>query len=310
MMAPPKGGAITKALACAAKAPRDHNAAKHDEVEKKLRTLKAVEKDLLPVDDHTQVQKQIGECKSEIAAWEKAQWLEKLGGEGYQILPSDPFQWRNKDGLPLLAPFSLESNVCQITEDGLGEHFPEPVKELYADVVKTLHAPFDRKDSVTFWLCICLAPLTTFISAWLFFKPWTVSDASDRIGAILGVCLFSIIGGLFIGGMIWSGVNEFRRNKFVAIEAQFSGIIPTEIKEEIEKAKKSGCFKEVFILAETPEWKVRLINRPEPVPIPTVDPLVIGYDGERFLMVKAFDMTKLEEHIAMNYATTTEGGPA
>ena len=62
-------------------------------------------------------------------------------------------------------------------------------------------------------------------------------------------------------------------------------------------------FQEIFLLAETPHWDVKLL---EPVRIPLSDPLVVGYDGQKFWLITAFDMTSLEQHIADNYAVTTE----
>jgi hypothetical protein len=91
--------------------------------------------------------------------------------------------------------------------------------------------------------------------------------------------------------------------KIRAIEARFAGIVPAKVKKEIETAKGLKFFQEIFLLAETPHWDVKLL---EPVRIPLSDPLVVGYDGQKFWLITAFDMTSLEQHIADNYAVTTE----
>jgi hypothetical protein len=152
-----------------------------------------------------------------------------------------------------------------------------------------------------------LIPLIACIAAWLIFKPLTAADLAAKIGGAIATIVFSVLGGLFVGGIILSGIEELIHTKILAIEARFSGIIPSDVREKINQAKLSGFFQEIFLLAETPKWEVHFLKRPKPTPIPRVDPLVIGYDGKRFWLITPFDMTTLEQHIANEHVITTTG---
>jgi hypothetical protein len=77
----------------------------------------------------------------------------------------------------------------------------------------------------------------------------------------------------------------------VSITAQFSGLIPPEIKDQIEDARP--LFKDIFIIAEPKRWK---LNEPARIP---ADPLVVGWDGEGLYLIAEFDTTPVEETLML-----------
>jgi len=79
--------------------------------------------------------------------------------------------------------------------------------------------------------------------------------------------------------------------KSIHLKAQFEGLIPTEVKEKIAAAKPH--FKEMFLVAETPSWKVETVA----IPPPNRDPLIVGFDGHNLWLVAAFETTPLERYI-------------
>lgn len=85
-----------------------------------------------------------------------------------------------------------------------------------------------------------------------------------------------------------------------AITATFEGLIPTEVREQIIKAKKE--FAKIFIVAQAPKYQIKESISPVPRRSLNRDPLVIGYDGANYWLIAAFDMTTLEE-----YVNTTAG---
>jgi len=74
------------------------------------------------------------------------------------------------------------------------------------------------------------------------------------------------------------------------VTATFKGAIPADVKEEIEKAKQSGVFKQIFLVAET-EMKQGS------------DPLVVGWDGANHWLIKPFATTSVEQMMADKFTT-------
>jgi|GEM_PF-3574027 len=83
----------------------------------------------------------------------------------------------------------------------------------------------------------------------------------------------------------------------VQLKARFSGLIPEDVKIEMHRAYTSGLFVNFFIIAEVKkwEWDVQVVSRPG-------DPLLIGYDGHQYWLIKAFDTTTWERVMAEEFS--------
>ncbi|HLD20760.1 MAG TPA: hypothetical protein VJB64_01545, partial [Patescibacteria group bacterium] len=68
--------------------------------------------------------------------------------------------------------------------------------------------------------------------------------------------------------------------------------IPNEVRRLIVDVQKQ--FQDIRVLAEVSQWKTQEFQRPRLDP----DPLVIGWDGEEFFLLAAFDLTPLEAAVA------------
>jgi hypothetical protein len=77
----------------------------------------------------------------------------------------------------------------------------------------------------------------------------------------------------------------------VTLAAEFSGLIPGEVKDKIAEAE--DIFKEIFVIAEPQRWSLT-----EPARIPA-DPLVVGWDGEGLYLIAEFDTTPVEEALML-----------
>lgn len=83
----------------------------------------------------------------------------------------------------------------------------------------------------------------------------------------------------------------------VDLKTRFGGVIPEDVKLELHRAYTSGLFKEFFIVAEVEiwQWDVQVVSRQG-------DPLLLGYDGFQYWLIKAFDTTTLERLMAEEFA--------
>jgi hypothetical protein len=75
-----------------------------------------------------------------------------------------------------------------------------------------------------------------------------------------------------------------RVRRRVTLAAEFSGLIPDEVKDQIAK---------IFVIAEPKRWSLT-----EPARIPA-DPLVVGWDGEGLCLIAEFDTTPVEEALML-----------
>ncbi|MFA6429403.1 MAG: hypothetical protein WCV84_02790 [Patescibacteria group bacterium] len=83
-----------------------------------------------------------------------------------------------------------------------------------------------------------------------------------------------------------------KSEKAIRLRAEFAALIPPEVKDKIQQAKKH--FRdEIFIVAEVRDWSLTKTAVPRPS-----DPLVVGFDGTNCWLIAAFDTTPLEELIA------------
>ncbi len=89
-------------------------------------------------------------------------------------------------------------------------------------------------------------------------------------------------------------LNEKRRGRDIdiSVSVNFQGFIPNEIRRLIVDVQKQ--FQGIRVLAEVSQWKTQEFQRPRLDP----DPLVIGWDGEEFFLLAAFDLTPLEAAVA------------
>lgn len=77
------------------------------------------------------------------------------------------------------------------------------------------------------------------------------------------------------------------------LSAQFNGILPDEIRDQIKQftptTDKPSVFDSVYIVTEAPEWRVDYTILPQ-----KVDPLLIGRKDEGCWLIAAFDLTPAE----------------
>jgi hypothetical protein len=85
----------------------------------------------------------------------------------------------------------------------------------------------------------------------------------------------------------------------VTLAAEFSGLIPNEVKDKIADAQP--IFKEIFVIAEPKRWSLT-----EPARIPA-DPLVVGWDGEGLYLIAEFDTTPVEEALMLEGPANKRG---
>ncbi len=144
--------------------------------------------------------------------------------------------WRNDDGMPTLAPFSVDRDTFVFFLDRWGRPhvslmLPDPLLGVYDDVCSRLR---DRQRNR--------------------------SRNTDN-------------------------------NVELRATARFDGVIPDDVRRMIVSAREQ--FKDIRILAEIEHWQIEETE----LPALNADPLVIGYDGEEFWLLAAFDITPLEEAI-------------
>jgi hypothetical protein len=271
--------ALLKAILCASPAPTYNEHAEGIKAKNRLHTLKTMKREFLPIEDPKEINQEIKRCEVVVATHKSAVTAEKIGSYGYQILTVDPFTWRNKEGMPLLAPFSLDSNICAVDDRSFSDTFPKCVRPYYEDVLRNLWLAKLKM----FWVIGILITLGISIMTAIMFG-FEALPAAVIVGSLGAV----------------SFCRDYYRRTRITREGSIGGVIPTEVKQEIKKAMRLGYFKEIFILAEVKQWVSKIVVTPPPD-----DPLVIGYDGEKFWLITVFDTTSLEQHIADNYAVTT-----
>lgn len=160
--------------------------------------------------------------------------------EGYRPFPLNRLQevlrWRNPDGWPTIAPFSIDSPRFEFAVHPSGgwdrgevrrvihPALPPPLRECHGDVFEKLGR---RK------------------SAW----------------------------------------------RSIHLAVTFTGVLPPEVRATIIAAKRQ--FEQILMLAEVDHWQIE----EREVPAIRTDPLVVGFDGQDFWLIAAFDLTPIEEAI-------------
>jgi hypothetical protein len=77
----------------------------------------------------------------------------------------------------------------------------------------------------------------------------------------------------------------------LVLAAEYTGLIPFDIKEKIAKAKPH--FSEIFILAEPIDWNLK-----KPALLPA-DPIVVGWDGKGLYFIAEYDTTPVEDALLL-----------
>ncbi len=98
-------------------------------------------------------------------------------------------------------------------------------------------------------------------------------------------------------GNLYNDVNATLRGmrkagKSIEIAAVFGGAIPDNVRDLIQGAK--DVFEDLYIIAEVRDWKVTERNAPALRSVKG-DPILIGFDGENYRMIAAFDVTSVEQ---------------
>lgn len=105
-----------------------------------------------------------------------------------------------------------------------------------------------------------------------------------------------------VAEMLRAKANQRRwfRDKIVTLKCSYSGVIPEETRQNIQRAKKvfENYHQCLFILAEGVNFSIE----EEEVPIPvTGDPLVVGWDGADLWLIDRFDLSSIERLIATEF---------
>lgn len=163
--------------------------------------------------------------------------VEKL--RQYATFSVEPLKWRNKDGWPRLAVFSLASPTVK-----------------FAVIAQT--------------------------ADWTGRRSWK-RHIAPTYPRLISDCYADVLAAM--------SIKAKALKKSVHLEAQFTSLIPAPIKAKIAEAQPH--FKEIFIVAEAPNWKLETVA----IPRPQRDPLVVGFDGHNLWLIAAFDATPLERYI-------------
>lgn len=216
-------------------------------LEDRINALKAVSGRLLTVETAAR-----NEANKQVFALEKERDTLRDSPEAAALVQAfpefslEPFRWRDDDGFPRLAAFSLD-----------GAEFKIAVK-----------APMYSELRISNYE-VAIAPML---------PADIVATYCDVVGAIIGTHLTrrKQIKEEADGG-----------NKTLFISAAWSGVIPVEVRSRI--AAFSRRFKSVLMVAEVEGWKYGEIAEPKPV-----DPLIVGWDGEKLRLIASFDQTTVE----------------
>lgn len=190
------------------------------------------------------------------------------GYKNYPRVSLEPFRWRNKQGYPKLALFGIKGNgVFSISARTI--LLPGPLAECFDDVRRRLSSPWPRRFCFGF-LLLCGISLAVLAIRILPQFDWVAINA----------IILSLFGFVLTCALNW---------KDLVIRARYEGIIPDEIKTNIEKVM--GDFEGVYLMCEVPKWKL------QKVVLPRYDPLVVGYRDGNLYLIDVFETTPTEEYI-------------
>jgi len=88
-------------------------------------------------------------------------------------------------------------------------------------------------------------------------------------------------------------------NEEISVSAQFQGVMPSEVRDEVRRVLKSGTFDQIFIICEAPKWIINKTGRTS-----LRDPLVVRWNEEtdQMFLIASFDPTTLEQYVQSQYA--------
>lgn len=98
-------------------------------------------------------------------------------------------------------------------------------------------------------------------------------------------------------------LNQIDTGTRATLTAQWEGVIPNNIKNQIAAVRQQVGEKNVFILAEPTNYTLSFKEIPKPVRVPNPDPLVVVWHGGSLYLVDKFDVTPVEHYIASEFAT-------
>jgi len=113
----------------------------------KIEQLKDLENRLLPIEAvaKREVEQQREKLEKEAQQLARQNATEaEIARLPYQVLDPSVFAFRDKKGMPRLAPFALNSPVCTIGNTGTKDVLPQCCHGLYEDVRQRLNGTFDK----------------------------------------------------------------------------------------------------------------------------------------------------------------------
>ena len=81
------------------------------------------------------------------------------------------------------------------------------------------------------------------------------------------------------------------------ISGSFTGVVPEKQLEVIHKAKSTDLFENIFLICQVDEWSLKST----PIPIPLIDPLILGFAHTKLWLIDKFDLTPLEQYTAEQF---------
>ena len=228
-------------------------------------------------------------------------YMEQSGQE-FKGFPSEPFGWRDDQGLPALMPFSLESPKVSIRDTGKHQNLPRSVRPFYKDVSNLLAKKSDnelRLRELKTWPIVILICLLIVAAAMTGYLTDTM-PAEMSFALVFGVCLLVYVFGIFF--IYTAPDRDHMGKKHFEVQATFKGLIPDTVRQHIKQLVEAKVFDEIFILAEVPDLQITDYELPEPRSPRYGDPLVIGCKGTKFWLTNAFDTSPVEA-LAQSRAT-------
>lgn len=228
-----------------------------------------------------------------IADLERCERGEQRGRElGLSILSPEIFHWK-KDKLPAFAVFSVDGDgECILSTDQAKEKIPSCCKSFYQNVLKRPVAHRIQKFFSDHFKSIwCLSALV--VEACYFFQ--AQANAAPTwgkflLGLTLGV-LASFCASLMCLIVVIAGWTLLVREVERTAVAKLTGVIPYRVKQRLKQFETE--FKEIIIVAEG-AWN--LVETRKAVQMPSsCDPLMVGWDGDFFWIIDAFDTSSIEQ---------------
>jgi hypothetical protein len=82
-----------------------------------------------------------------------------------------------------------------------------------------------------------------------------------------------------------------------SISCRYDGVIPPATRQKTKQAVNVFGLDKVFIMAEATKWA----EQSTPKPILDLDPLVVGWDGASLWLIDKFDLTPIEQMLAVEF---------